>query len=151
MVREQPRLRQVEHFLVNGRGHDAFNAGLFSFADGGMLNVQVVDGTPQQVAAELRRLAERGPRYWHVAAVDRGDASDAVIRDVLRRMSALRVTVVVERCPAPAAGDWNRRCGNWLVTRGGGRGRRSTYCSPACRIRVHREVEAKKEGRRKRP
>jgi hypothetical protein len=47
-------------------------------------------------------------------------------------------------CPAPAAGNWSRRCDNWFIVSGGRRGPRGKYCAQKCRVRAHRKIESAK-------
>ncbi|MCC7033840.1 MAG: hypothetical protein IT179_13525 [Acidobacteria bacterium] len=74
---------------------------------------------------------------------ERGTLSDLVTWLTLALLTAPGM-VVVSRCPAPAPGDWTRRCHRLVVARGQGRPRQ--YCSVACRVRTHAAGRARERG-----
>jgi hypothetical protein len=86
----------------------------------------------------------------HEFLVEGGRLRDLVPFLVAHELS--RSSTVV-RCEAPAAGNWERRCGRfrgWL-----GKGRRPRFCrGNACRVRHHsklRRQEEQRDRRRRKP
>jgi hypothetical protein len=61
---------------------------------------------------------------------------DGGLRDVLLFTLLHLLTTsgagIVARCPAPAEGDWSRKCGRWFLAAREGPGRPPEYCSPRC-------------------
>jgi hypothetical protein len=59
-----------------------------------------------------------------------------LLRYLLLHVLAMPGTVNLTRCPAPAPGNWQKRCGKFVLSTGIGRPRE--YCpGAACRVREH--------------
>lgn len=54
---------------------------------------------------------------------------------LVQHVLTARGMTALARCPAPTAGNWDQRCGRFLVV--GTRGRPREFCSEACRVRNH--------------
>lgn len=70
-----------------------------------------------------------------------GGIHDLMMFLVLHLLTAEGMAGMLARCPAPRPREWEKTCENWLLRTG--HGRKSEYCSDACKTRAH--AKRKKE------
>jgi hypothetical protein len=85
-----------------------------------------------------RKLPAKARHWWRTEPGAFIRTVDGKLRDLapylVMHLMTMRGMVTLARCPAPAAGDWMKRCGRFLVS--GATGRPRTFCRDACKVRA---------------